>query len=125
MKRILVIDDDEQLRKMLKRMLLQAGYEVIEAVDGLEGTHLFLQQPADLVITDIFMPGKEGLEIIRELRKKFHDVKIIAMSGGSARVGEYSALPLAREFGAIDTLTKPFMREELLEAVRQALGEAQ
>jgi DNA-binding response OmpR family regulator len=125
MKKILVIDDDEQMRNMLRRMLMQAGYEVIDAVDGSEGIRLFRQQPSDLVITDIFMPGKEGLQVIRELRKDFRDVRIIAMSGGSARIGEFSALPLAKEFGAIDTLTKPFMREELLEAVRQALGEAQ
>ncbi len=121
MKRILVIDDDEQLRSMLSRMLQLAGYEVVVAADGEEGIRLFRQNPVDLVITDIFMPEKEGLETIRELHKEFPDLKIIAISGGSNKMGDFSSLPFAKRFGATETLAKPFHKNELLMLVKDVL----
>lgn len=123
MKRILVIDDDEQLCSMLNRMLQQAGYEVASAADGGEGIRLFRRKPTDLVITDIFMPGKEGLETIRELHKEFPALKIIAISGGGSKTGEFSTLPFAEKFGATETLCKPFRRDELVKLVRKVLHE--
>jgi CheY-like chemotaxis protein len=123
MKRILVIDDDEQLRPMLLRMLQYAGYHVVAAANGTEGIRLNRGEPADLVITDIFMPEKEGLETIRELHKEFPELKIIAISGGSNQTQDFSALPYARKLGATATLAKPFRRGELLKLVRDVLGD--
>ncbi len=123
MKRILVIDDDEQFRPMLRRMLQCAGYEVVAAANGMEGIRLIRREPADLVITDIFMPEKEGLETIRELHQEFPQLKIIAISGGSDQTQEFSALPYAGKLGATGTLAKPFRRDELLKLVRDVLGD--
>jgi CheY-like chemotaxis protein len=125
MKRILVIDDDEQMRLLLCKMLSQSGYDVIDASDGREGIELFYQQRPDLVITDIFMPEKEGLQVIRELRKGCPDVKIIAISGGGSKIGKFPALPLAEQLGAMSVLAKPFLRKELVEMVRKTLGEVE
>lgn len=117
MKRILVIDDDSQTRQMLRQALERAGYSVVEARDGAEGLQYYQENPADLVITDILMPEKEGLETIRELREKFPSVKIIAISGGG-RTGKLDFLPVAKKLGALRTLYKPFPLQELLDAVR-------
>jgi len=80
--RILVIDDESQLRAMLKKFLEMEGYEVITASNGKEGLHLFSEDPADLVITDLIMPDKEGIETIKELKASNPKTKVIAMSGG-------------------------------------------
>lgn len=117
---ILVIDDEPQLRGMVKQMLEQEGYAVVEAHNGDEGLRVFRQSPADVVITDIVMPEKEGIETIRELRRDFPGVKIIAMSGGGRLdSGEY--LHFALKLGAARILRKPFRRQELLETVRAVL----
>jgi DNA-binding response OmpR family regulator len=122
MKRILIIDDNDQVRSLLREMLELGHYTVIEAPNGDIGARLFRQQPADLVITDIFMPEKEGLETIRELRRDFPDVKIIAISGGGSR-GDLGYLPTAKKLGAHRTFIKPFEMDELLSAVHELLGE--
>ena len=82
MERILIIDDEQQIRSMLRLMLEREGYEVVEAPDGIEGIRVYRRKPADLIITDLIMPNKDGIGMIIELRKEFPDVKIIAMSGG-------------------------------------------
>ncbi len=117
MARILVIDDDGDIRKMLRLMLEREGYEVVEATNGKEAIGLNRKEPADLVMTDIIMPERDGLETIRELRRDFPDTKIIAMSGGGY-VGPTEYLNMAAKFGALSTFTKPFERGEILEAVR-------
>ncbi len=122
MKRILVIDDDDQVRRMIRQMLERAGYEVTDAPDGEIGVRMHRAEPVDLIITDIFMPEKEGLETIRELRRDFPDIKIIAISGGGS-TGAFSYLPLAKSFGALDTISKPFDRSELLDSVKRLLDE--
>ena len=122
MARIIVIDDDVQIRVLLKEILQQEGYEVVDAPDGLEGVRLYRENPADLVITDIIMPEKEGLEIIRELRTDFPEVKIMAISGGG-RIGPEPYLQIAERLGAKSILTKPIERDELIGAVREALKE--
>jgi len=119
--RILIMDDDAQIREMLRQLLERAGYEVAEAPDGRQGIRLYRQAPADLVITDIIMPEKEGLETIRELLRDFPDVKILAISGGG-RVLADEYLRLAKQFGAERTLAKPFDQKELLEAVHELVG---
>ena len=120
MARILVIDDDTDVRRMVRNMLDRAGHEVAEAPNGDIGTKMFRKEPFDLIITDIFMPEKEGLETIRELHREFPDLRIIAISGGGS-VGHYSYLPLAKSFGATRTLSKPFSHQELLEIVNELL----
>ncbi len=121
MAHILVIDDEDQVRATLGQMLAREGYEVVVAPNGKVGMQLFREQGAHLIITDIVMPEKGGLETIMELRRDFPDVKIIAISGGG-RVDPESYLTLAKGFGALRTLAKPFEREELLEAVRELLA---
>ena len=116
---ILIIDDEPQIRSMLRQMLEKEGFDVSDASNGEEALKLQKMRPARLIITDLIMPEKEGLETIRELRHTYPDVKIIAMSGGG-RVRPESHLEMARVFGAVKTFTKPINREELLEAVYRA-----
>ncbi len=120
MPNILIIDDNRELCSFMRLILEGAGHQVREANDGAEGIRSYGQQPADLVICDVFMPVKEGLETIQEMRSHFPAVRIISMSGGSATTpGNY--LALAKAFGAAGTLNKPFSGAELLEAVRNVL----
>ena len=123
MKRILVIDDDVQMRQMLKQMLERQGYEVIDAPDGKEGLKLYRQAPTDLIITDIIMPEKEGVETIIELKRDFPDVKIIAISGGSRGLDAHNCLSYVKGLGVSHIFTKPFEHTELLEAIQELLGE--
>ncbi len=122
MARILVIEDETILCTLMKDALEKAGYEVMTALDGRKGMRLFSEQPCDLVITDILMPEKEGLEIILELTKQFPTVKIIAISGGGSSLGDY-LLDVAQEFGAQRVLWKPFQIKQLVAAVKEVLGE--
>ena len=123
MKRILVIDDDVQVRQMLRQMLEREGYEVVDAPDGKEGIRLYRDEPADLIITDIIMPEKEGIGTIFELRREFPGVKIIAVSGGGRFVHKNDCLDLCRAKG-IPAFSKPFDRKELLEAIQKLLANA-
>ena len=120
MARILVIDDEDQPRRMLREALEQAGYEVVEARDGQEGLQRYHAAPTDLIITDILMPGKEGLETIMEFRRAVPGIKIIAFSGGG-QMGNLTFLEVARRLGARRTFQKPFDLREILEAVREVL----
>ena len=120
MAQILIIDDDDQLRLMLRKTLERSGYEVVEAPNGKEGIKRFREMPCDLVITDLIMPEKKGLETISELKEDFPDIKVIAISGGG-RVGPNDYLHLAKMLGAAQTLTKPIEREKLLNAVEELL----
>jgi CheY-like chemotaxis protein len=121
MARILVIDDDDQVRDMLRQMMAHAGHDVVVAADGEIGMRMHREQPADLVLTDIIMPEKDGWEAIVELRKEFPAVKIIAISGGG-RLGPYSYLAIAKRFGALRVFAKPIEKAELLRAVEELLG---
>jgi DNA-binding response OmpR family regulator len=119
--RVLVIDDEAPLRESVRAALVSAGYEVIEAADADSGLRLYREKTADLVVVDLFMPGRDGLEFIRDLRTKAPNAKIIAMSGG--RFAERIDLLYAAEaFGAARTLSKPFKPEALLAAIRELLG---
>lgn len=117
---ILIIDDDEQIRIALSKTLKRAGYETIWANNGEEGIKLFKEKGPDLIITDLIMPEKEGIETIVELRRSYPDVKIIAMSGGGKN-GPEDYLPMAKRLGARITLKKPFRVNDLLEAVSKIL----
>jgi DNA-binding response OmpR family regulator len=116
MTRILLIDDDDSVRTMLRLNLTQFGHTVIEARDGKEGVEKFGASGATLVITDIVMPEKEGLEVLMELRKAHPTLKVIAMSGGG-RVSAVDCLHMASLLGAVKVLTKPFAMDELKAAI--------
>ena len=117
---ILVIDDDVQLRGFLCEVLDQAGYRVHEAGNGNEGSEQYARHRPDLVLTDIVMPEKEGMELIMELRRDHPALPIIAMSGGNAGFsGSY--LTVASKLGASATLAKPFTASHLLTAIEQLL----
>jgi CheY-like chemotaxis protein len=118
---ILIIDDEVEARVTLREILESAGYEVVEASDGLEGIRLYREKPAELIVTDIIMPYKEGLETIRELTAEFPKAKIIAISRGG-RLEPEPYLKMAERLGANRIFTKPIEREKLLEAVRELLS---
>ncbi|NOY36657.1 MAG: response regulator [Chlorobi bacterium] len=120
MARIIVIDDEPYILLMLKKMLEKEGHEVEMATNGVEGSELFEQNPADLIITDIVMPEKEGLETIMDLRVKNPQLKIIAISGGG-RVDSREYLNSAQLLGANKTIQKPFKKDEIIQAVRELL----
>ena len=119
--RVLVIDDDAPLRSLLRDALEENGYSVEEQENGLLGLRAYKLLPADVILTDIVMPDKEGLETIRDFHRDFPDAKIIAMSGGLT-TSSLDPLPLAKHFGAIHTLKKPFSITELFNALTQALS---
>jgi len=116
MARILVIDDDATIRLSLKLALEDVGHHVEEAANGLKGIDQFRANPADLVVTDIFMPEKEGMELIDEIKRDRPETKIIAISGGG-RMNPDDYLTIARRLGADRTLLKPFDIDLLLDTV--------
>lgn len=116
MPRILIIDDDESIRCILRETLKHAGYEVDEAHNGQEGLRRYRVAPAHLVITDLLMPEKDGLETIQELRHDFPQVKIIAMSGSR------SLRDRVQQLGVQSTLRKPFGSQELLAEVQAVVA---
>ncbi|RMH32540.1 MAG: response regulator [Nitrospirae bacterium] len=118
---VLIIDDDEQVRCLLREAFEQAGYEVAAAANGAEGIQLYKQDPTDIVILDILMPEKEGLETILDLKREFPAVKVIAISGGSERA-RIDVLDLAKRLGAKHTLTKPFELRTLLTLASEMLS---
>src|SRR5258706_7398782 len=121
MSRILLVDDDDSFRRMLMLTLTNMGHAVVEASNGKEAIKLFEAAPPDVVLTDIVMPEKEGLETIGELRRKHPGVKIIAMSGGG-RVSATDYLKIARKLGAAGVLAKPFSNQEMAMVLDEVLG---
>ncbi len=120
MSSILLVDDNEEFRTMLSRVLTRAGFQVQEASDGQQAIDLYGIHSSDLVITDLVMPGKEGLEMIMEFRRLYAGAKIIAISGGE-RIGSQASLQMAKALGAQRVLAKPFSHVEILDAVREVL----
>jgi CheY-like chemotaxis protein len=118
MPRILLIDDDDSLRTMLRLKLTHLGHTVIEARNGKDGLRMFPLANVDLVITDIVMPEMEGLEFLMELKKGRPPVKIIAMSGGG-RVDASNYLDVAKRMGAAKVLAKPFSDEALIASINE------
>ena len=121
--RVLVIDDDVQVRDTVRAILERAGFEVAVAADGEEGLTLHGANPAHVVISDIIMPGKEGIETIIALRRAHPDLGIIAMSGAMPG-GNLDFLEFAEKLGTDRILTKPFSAEKLLGTVRDLLPPA-
>ena len=122
MAKILVLDDEPSILLMIKKMLEKAGHEVEVALNGKEGIELFEKNKPDLLITDIIMPEKEGLETIFELRRLHPEMKIIAISGGG-RIGPDGYLPGAKLLGANAVFSKPLVPKELINKINELLGE--
>jgi len=120
MARILVVDDDYVFRAALRVILEAAGYTVLDAADGEAGLRVYREQGADLVLVDLFMPERDGLEVIQALRAMIPQPKTIAMSGGG-RIGARDMLTAAAALGAARTLRKPFESRDLLAAIRELL----
>jgi CheY-like chemotaxis protein len=120
MAHILVIDDDAAIRRLLVERLTDAGHQVFEAAHGNEGVKVMRAEPADLVLCDLFMPEKEGLETIQELRRNYPSLKIIGMSGGNRRA-PVDLLPIAKSMGANETIHKPFKLADLVLLVESLL----
>jgi DNA-binding NtrC family response regulator len=116
MARILVVDDDEGVRLMLRVVMEKSGHEVVEAVNGHEAILAIRKQTPALVIMDIIMPEKEGLETILELRGSHPGLPVIAISGGG-RIGSRSYLDDALKFGAAKVIPKPLDLDVLRQAV--------
>jgi len=119
--KILIIEDDALLRRGLANVVGRLGCCVLEADNGIEGMKLFRRESPDVIITDILMPEKEGLETIREMRKENPAVRIIAISAGSPMY-KMQFLELAEKFGASYTFNKPVSPDELISAVRTLLA---
>lgn len=124
MAKILIIDDDPALRDVMRKILEHDGHDVRVAEDGAMGLDLYRAEPADLVITDLIMPEKEGIETIQELREEFPHVRILAVSGGGM-VDPDGPLTDAELFGADGSLAKPFSVEALKLAATEVLDGAE
>ncbi len=116
MPRILIIDDEQEVRVLLTEMFERKGHEAVVASDSKEGIALYNENPADVVVLDLILPGQNGFEAIREFQDKFSDVKIIAISGGGS-IGPEWYLEVVKYYGLKYAFTKPVERNKLLAAV--------
>jgi DNA-binding response OmpR family regulator len=119
-KKILIIDDEELTLRLLEKVLIEEGYLVELASNGESGLELFRRNPADLVITDMVMPVKDGLKTILELREIDENVPVVAISGGGA-ISKERYLAVAGLMEHVRTLAKPFTKTEILEVIRELL----
>src|SRR5687767_10649103 len=124
MKRVLLIEDNDDLRSMLRDELAAAGYDVTAVASAKAGLATLHKAPTDLVVTDIFMPERDGLETIVEMRRDFPQVKIIAISGGSSRLRNQHTdhLAIAHDVGADEVLRKPFKTAQLVDMIGRLIG---
>jgi CheY-like chemotaxis protein len=122
MARVLIIDDHDDLRELVQFVLDDAGYATATAADGASGIAVQRENPADLLITDIFMPNQDGIETIAQFRSEFPNVRIIAVSGGGKASHAEGYLRTALQIGADAVLSKPFEQDELIALVRSVLA---
>jgi CheY-like chemotaxis protein len=120
MANILLVDDDDAFRRMMRLLLCQLGHEVVDLPNGAEAWASFQAKPAEVVIMDLIMPEKEGLETIRQFKRSGAKTKILAISGGG-RVDARDMLVIASQFGADHVLAKPFSKEDLVTALNRLL----
>src|SRR5262245_58766083 len=121
MAKILVVEDDAQMRLLLRRALEGAGHQVVDAEDGVKGLKRFGESRADLVVTDIIMPGKEGIQTIIELKQSDPQIKVLGISGGG-RTENLEFLRIAKKSGADRVLAKPFRTADFVKTVAELLG---
>lgn len=119
--KILIIDDSSEHRRLVTEALIDDGYDVTVTANGLEGLTAYRAHQFDLVITDVLMPGADGLEVIRAIQEAGATVPVIAMSGGGASFPAAISLSASRALGAAEVLHKPFRIAELRDAVQRAL----
>lgn len=124
MARILVADDEANLVKILEQTLVRSGHVVMTASDGLEALRRLALGDIDLVVIDMVMPNMNGLDVIKEMQKKYPKVKIIAISGGGNGGGPGDYLDVAKQLGASCCLFKPFMLNELSAMAKELLTPA-
>ena len=123
MPRILVIDDNDEFKKMTCEILKSEGYEVLSASSGKDGVKLCRGQPVDLIVTDLLMPDMDGIETIRELRSTSPDSKVIVVSGGgTAGSGDEYLESVQVMFDIKHTFSKPFDMDQFLQAVKELVG---
>jgi len=120
--RILVVDDDEKIRRLLANMLKTQDYEVVEAENGRQGCERYRACEPDLLITDLVMPEQNGIDMILELKREFPKLRVMAISGGGGITGSFDYLPIAKLIGAVHILQKPFGMQQLKDAVADALA---
>lgn len=118
---VLVIEDEIMIQNLLGRFFEMEGYEVFKASNGKEGLNVYHEHRPDLIVTDILMPEKSGLETIKEVRDEDQDVKIIAISGGGGSDPD-NYLAMAKALGADETFSKPVLRNDLLAAAQELLA---
>lgn len=123
MAKILVVDDDVQVREFINRVLLVDGHEVCQAPDGRVAVDICHRHLPDLMVIDLIMPDKEGLETIRELRREYPAMRILAISGGGL-AGTDSYLRLAQRLGADDIMAKPMLSDDLRKTVGELLRQS-
>jgi len=132
MTRVIIIDDEKDIRFVLKEILVRAGFDVEVAGNGSDGLNLLRQQSADLVVTDVIMPGQDGVQTVHDIRREFPKMKIIVISGGGSvsptdyepeAIKTTAYLASASAAGADLTLTKPFDRKHFIKAVRELTGQ--
>lgn len=121
MKSILLVEDDDALRGLLAKVLRRGGFEVLEATNGIEAETKLETTKVDLILSDLLMPGKDGIELLMDLRGKYSHLKIVAMSGGG-HTGTGTYLNVAKALGANRTLVKPFENQEMLDLIHKELS---
>ena len=121
MAHILIVDDDEEIRILLSEILRQAGHTVLTANNGQTGLETIKTKNIDLVITDIFMPEMDGIDLLVSILNTYPNSKIIAISGGHKAMNAQLTLKMAQSFGAVDVITKPFQANVLINKIERAL----
>lgn len=122
MAKILIVDDEDTIRNMIKIVLEREGYEVLEAVNGEDAIEKAAGEELDLLITDLVMPEKNGIDLILQLKDSQKDLPVLAISGGGGVTGRFDYLPVAKLIGASNILRKPFEMSELKEVVKTLLA---
>ncbi|MDR3514204.1 MAG: response regulator [Azospirillaceae bacterium] len=122
MKTVLVVDDVPAVRLAIRKVLGRAGFATIEAGDGAEALSLLATSRPDAVLTDIWMPGTDGLQLLDALKREWPGVAVVAMTGGAPQSGQEASLIRAQEAGATELLMKPIDKDELVVAINQALN---
>jgi CheY-like chemotaxis protein len=123
MKRILILEDDEQFQKLLSTILKGEGYEVEAVSDGKQGLKFLTDNKFDLLMIDVFMPEIDGIGVLRKIRNERHGMKIISMSGGGRGTLPGEALNVTEALGVDKSIQKPFTRKEILPLVQELIGE--